>query len=165
MFFLWVAALSLVSTSINHQKIVYDNGLELHIAFAGLSGPVTASDLSIYNINQNQWVSPSEYNLTYDSNTQVAVVRFPAPPLKALPDGLYLASFFNREISLEFYSLPSDLNRDRKTDTQDFNVLSGNFNRVQSGYQPADFNKDGLVNGLDFNFLASKYGAKVPESN
>jgi hypothetical protein len=70
----------------------------------------------------------------------------------------------NVQTMWNFWFLGGDANRDRKVDTQDFNILSGHFGNSGEVFSEGNFNYDagGNVDSQDFNLFVSKYGKKLP---
>lgn len=70
----------------------------------------------------------------------------------------------NAQTMWNFWFLNGDANRDRKVDTQDFNILSGHFGNSGEVFSEGNFNYDagGNVDSQDFNLFVSKYGKKLP---
>lgn len=62
----------------------------------------------------------------------------------------------------DFFILQGDLNRDRKVNSTDFNLLVARFGQSGNFYQ-GDLNYDGLVNSTDFNLLLARYGSRLLE--
>lgn len=63
---------------------------------------------------------------------------------------------------LDFFVLAADANRDRKVNTLDFNILSGNFGQPGRNFAQGDFNYSTNVDSIDFNVLTGNYGKTLP---
>lgn len=113
-------------------------------------------------------IVPTAYS--YDSLTNILTYQLPA----SVPDGDYSVSFAGSSVRDyagntlgsgvvgTFWSLGGDINRDRKVNTQDFNVLAGHFG--SSGvFSDGDLNYDGTVDSVDFTAFAGKYGNSLPQ--
>ena len=89
-----------------------------------------------------------------------------------LPDGNYTASLpahriedndgtpAGNTLSVDFYILAGDANRDRFVDTTDFNILAANFG-TGNGFLQGDFTYDGRIDSKDFTLFVSKYGKRL----
>jgi hypothetical protein len=66
------------------------------------------------------------------------------------------------DVSIEFVTLPGDVNRDNIVDSQDFGLLKDNFGQA-GGWGEGDLNNDGLVDSQDFGILKDDFGSSVPE--
>jgi O-glycosyl hydrolase len=89
-----------------------------------------------------------------------------------LPDGNFSASLPAHRItdndgtpaantlSVDFFILAGDANRDRFVDTLDFNILAQNFGRGNK-FTQGDFNYDSSINSSDFNLFVAQYGKRL----
>jgi murein DD-endopeptidase MepM/ murein hydrolase activator NlpD len=94
---------------------------------------------------------------------------------EGLPDGNYrltlpaatigdLSSHFAATgATVDFFVLAADANRDRKVDTQDFNILAANFGGSNKVFSQGNFNYDalGTVDSADFNLFIAQYGKQL----
>ncbi len=91
-----------------------------------------------------------------------------------LPDGNYLATLpaasvfgasgesLTEDVSIEFFVLSGDANRDRVVNLADFGILRANFgSSTGSLFSQGDFNYDGDVNLADFGLLRASFGATL----
>jgi hypothetical protein len=99
-----------------------------------------------------------------------------APPAGApiLPDGDYRATIpagsvadlagnlLASDLTVEFFTLAGDANRDRTVNLADFNILAGNFGQAGT-FSDGDFTYDGNVNLADFNVLAARFGSVLSD--
>jgi hypothetical protein len=137
---------------------------------------VSAGDLLLQNLTTGATISTGNLVFEYVAGNTLTF-RFPGYSLGDLPDGNYLAMLPAAAISdaagnamagdhqFSFYVLNGDANRDRKVDTQDFNLLVGNYGRSSGAlFSDADFSRDGAVSSLDFNVLVAQYGKLLPSA-
>jgi hypothetical protein len=66
------------------------------------------------------------------------------------------------DVDADFFVLPGDANRDRRVDTEDFNILAGNFGKLGK-FTQGDFDYSGGVNSEDFNILVASFGYRLPQ--
>jgi hypothetical protein len=59
------------------------------------------------------------------------------------------------------YTYEGDADLDGIVSTNDFTLLSANFNAVDPGWVNGDFNYDGRANALDFNAIAANFGQNI----
>jgi hypothetical protein len=64
-------------------------------------------------------------------------------------------------VTADFYFLNGDATRDRKVDTQDFNILVSNFGSGGQVFSHGDFNYDATVDSTDFGVLVAQYGKSL----
>src|SRR5205823_5589370 len=117
-------------------------------------------------------VSTGAMSISFSGNT--ATVTFPGLTNGVLDDGNYhlsiaasgvsdtMGSPLINDVSLDFFVLAADANRDRTVNILDFNILATNYNQTPRTFSQGDFNYDSTVNVLDFNILASRYGTNLP---
>jgi hypothetical protein len=92
----------------------------------------------------------------------------------ALPNGNYrltipaaavadaAGNVLGHDLTLDFFVLAGDANRDRVVGIDDLSLLAQNYNKTGRTYATADFNNDGLTDIDDLNVLAQNYGQSVP---
>jgi ELWxxDGT repeat protein len=91
----------------------------------------------------------------------------------SLADGNYLATIAAGSVSdlagnslatdqtVDFFFLNADATRDRKVDTQDFNLLAANFGLTGGTFSQGDFNFDNSMDSLDLNILVAQFGKRL----
>lgn len=106
----------------------------------------------------------------YDANLQRARLSFTSPAA----DGNYRVTVNSAGVqdvagnsligtnTFDFFFLNGDMNRDRKVNTQDFNLLAANFGGAERVFSQGDLNFNGLVDSTDFNLFLSQYGKSLP---
>jgi hypothetical protein len=114
-------------------------------------------------------------SFTYNGTLFLATLSFaPLPPdgnfqIK-LPAGCvndsYGNALFSDYLSSTVFHLAADATRDRKVDTQDFNLLAANFGLSGKVFVQGNFDYDaaGAVNSVDFNVFVSQHGKQVPSA-
>lgn len=140
---------------------------------ANVSASLSAADLLLENLTTGQTVPAAFINPpAYDGATNTATFTF-SYPNNVLPDGDYRATLLAAGITTaggiplpfdhqyEFFHLTGDANRDRRVDSDDFNILASNFGLPVSSFSLGDFNYDGIVSSDDFNLLASRFGVAL----
>jgi hypothetical protein len=133
-----------------------------------VAGTVGQADLVVRNVATNETVSPAGF--AYDAATRVATFTLPGN----MRYGDYRATIARAAVTapsggglpqdfvLGFFSLPGDLNRDRRVDGTDFAILAGNFGKTGMTFATGDVNGDGRVDGTDFALLAGHFGKALP---
>lgn len=124
-----------------------------------LNGVVVAN-VTLKNTTTDEVIKPDRLELVADEKTGEQFVRFPGFENGVLPDGLYTCTIGPEH--LDFFVLAGDINRDRKVDTLDFNILSGNFGVVAARYSNGDLNYDGAVDSKDLNIYQAQVGKSLP---
>lgn len=130
------------------------------VRIAKTEHPFAESELELRNLHTDEKVPPDKMKLIADEQTGDTLLRFPAFADGVLPDGIYQLT--HGKSTLEFFVLAGDINRDRKVDTMDFNILSGNFGVVAASYSNGDLNYDGVVDSKDLNIFTSQKGKRLP---
>jgi len=117
-------------------------------------------------------ICQAAYKLVYSPNN-VATVTFPLLIDGRLADGNYRLTVkpeniqdaagngFAASYSFEFFVFTADANRDRKVDTQDFNLLAANFGGSSKVFSQGDFNYSGAIDSTDFDVLVTQYGKQL----
>jgi ELWxxDGT repeat protein len=146
----------------SHPAVLF----ELSKKAAGMQLP---EGLSVRNLATS--VVTSAQSVFFDEGTNRLVFALPT----TLPDGNYLTTLApgmltdthghtqTSEVTLSFFLLATDANRDRKVDTADFNLLASNFGGSSKVFSEGNFNYDanGLVNSEDFNLFIAQYGKSL----
>jgi hypothetical protein len=67
------------------------------------------------------------------------------------------------DVEFHTFVLAADATRDRKVDTQDFNLLAANFGGSNKVFSQGNFNYDasGIVDSIDLNILIAQFGKKL----
>ena len=68
-------------------------------------------------------------------------------------------------VTLQFFILPGDINRDRSVDTLDFNILAQSFGTNGALFSQGDVDLNGSVDSSDFVALIAAYGNHLPASS
>jgi probable HAF family extracellular repeat protein len=141
-----------------------------------VSGSLGIDDLLIENLTTQQTIPSSDFALAYDTATNTATFSYTGNASGingVLPDGNYRATLLAAgitnasgtpmpgDVTLDFFFLNGDANRDGAVNLADFNVLAANFGQSNRTFSQGDFNYDGIVNLQDFNLLASRFGVSV----
>jgi hypothetical protein len=80
-----------------------------------------------------------------------------------LVNGVICAADESGIYTLDRPRIPGDSNRDGKVDFADYQVLEGNFNTHELGWENGDFDGDGLVSFADYQQLEANFGDSIPE--
>lgn len=132
-------------------------------------------DITVKNLTTNTFIPSSDFQVIPSGSGLNDVTYNPTAGSDRLPSGDYEvtvpgtvtdtagnAAPARTEI---FFFQDADANRDRKVDTQDFNILAGHFGNSGEVFSEGNFNYDaaGSVDSLDFNILIAHYGEKLPD--
>jgi fibronectin-binding autotransporter adhesin len=130
---------------------------------------VSRSDFSVLNQTTGMTVSNAIGQVTYDANTNAATLTL----TNLLPDGNYRLTIAAADISnavgvpltnsvtLDFFVLAGDANRDRHVDFADLVILAQNYNLSGRNFGQGDFNYSGTVDFADLVILAQKYNSTL----
>jgi glucose/arabinose dehydrogenase len=133
---------------------------------------LTASDLQLVNLTTGVPVPAASIEMTW--NAGVALFTFPGYPGGLLPDGDYRATLpagsatdaagnpLAAPVTLDFFVLAADANRDRAVNFNDLLALARNYNAPGKTWADGDFNYDGTVNFSDLLILARSYNKALP---
>jgi glucose/arabinose dehydrogenase len=160
----------------DEAKPTFGTAQRLRIAFNEYVGDsLTPSDLVLVNQTTGQTVPTANISLQYDASTNVATFSFPgfADANGVLPDGNYHATIaasavtdvsgnaLSSDMSLDFFALTGDLNRDRHVDAADQAILTAHLNQGGT-YTQGDLNYDGTVNAADQAILTQNLALWLP---
>jgi hypothetical protein len=157
-----------IPPSVNNDSFGYASSDEpVVFAFSeNVSASLDTGDLTVTNLADNSTVTPG--GVSYDGATNTASFSMPS-----LPDGNYRAVLhgsgvtdqagnpMSGDVTVDFFVLGGDANRDRTVDLTDFTVLASNFNGTGKSWNTADFNYDGVVDLTDFTILASRFNSTL----
>lgn len=137
-----------------------------------LSPVLSNASLGLVNVDDSTQIPTADIFYAWDGGTNSAVFTFDNYQYGALPDGNYFASlgtvtdlYGNAAINsgdFSFFFLQGDSTQDRKVDTQDFNVLAGNFG-AGTTFAEGDLTFDASIDSVDFTVLLAQYGKTLPE--
>jgi hypothetical protein len=147
----------------------FDSNQRIAVHFSkDVLGTLSLDDLQITNLSTGQQVPSSSFALEI-----TGPAGYPTTarwrPLTMLPDGNYRVTLLSTAVvdayglsiptglSLDFFILAGDANRDRKIDAMDLGILSANWQGANKAFSQADFNYDGLVDISDLYILASQW--------
>jgi Dockerin type I domain/Bacterial Ig-like domain len=143
------------------QRATFESNESLRTSF-------TASRISLNNLSTGQLVSASLYAISI--SRRVVTVTFNT----ILPAGHYRLTLntgsvrdlagnnLSQAASLQFFSLPGDVNFDRRVDAQDLLILARNFGRSSNvTWTQGDLNLDGRVDRQDVALLNESWGQWV----
>jgi hypothetical protein len=153
----------LYSTSLNKLSFSFSENVAASLSTGSLSVVIVNPDGSTgASINVN--------SMSYDSASNNATFTLATP----LSDGNYRATLnavtttdavgnalAGGNVSLPFFVLPADVNRDRAVNALDFNALAAHFGSA-GGFTSCDFDFNGVVNSADFNLLAQHFNELIP---
>ena len=141
-----------------------------------VSASLGTDDLLIENLTTQQTIPSSDFALAYDASTNAATFTYTGNAggiNGVLPDGNYRATLLAAgitngsgtpmpaDVTLDFFFLNGDANRDGQVNLSDFNVLAANFGQGGRDFTQGDFTYDTIVNLSDFNILASRFGQSL----
>jgi hypothetical protein len=140
--------------------------------FDALASSIAPSDLLLTNLTTGQALDCGKLcTVSYDSLTRTASWVFNA----ALPDGNYRAILpvnsvsddtgspaLGANVTLDFFALGGDANRDRIVDINDLSILSMNWQGSNKLFSQGDFNYDGKVDAKDLGILSSHWQRSLP---
>lgn len=132
-------------------------------------GSFTTADLTLLQLPSTT-INPALMNLNYGGGQTSPTLTFTGLlangnyRLTVAASGVTDASkvYLASDHVLDFFVLAADANRDRKVNTQDFNLLVGNFGQAGRNFAQGNFNYSGLVDSTDFAILAGNYGTVLP---
>jgi ELWxxDGT repeat protein len=144
----------------------------LSIAFSeDVAGSFVANDVELRDasgllLDRSQWSFASGLD-AYRTSALIGLlprladgnysVRIPAGSVADLAGNV-----LSGDVGGSFFVLSGDANRDRKVNTEDFNILAANFGESIRTFYQGDFTYDSSVTSADFNVLVSQYGKTVP---
>ena len=185
-YFYWVASYN--SASIASPKSASDTGFVDSIAptistqsFQSQVGPpylsftfsetvaaISASNLSLTNLDQSGGAVPMIGSVSYASNTAEFFLDV------AMPDGDFRATVTGvtdaagnalaGANTYDFCFLRGDATGDRAINALDFNALATHFGSAGAGFSGGDFNFDGAVDTQDFSAMALRWGTTLPSA-
>jgi hypothetical protein len=145
---------------------------QLQLVFSqNVGSSFSTSDLTVKNLETGQ-IIPTQ--IVSSSGGQTFTLRFGTNV--TLPDGNYSATIAAGAVSgsggasnaapmsVNFFFLRGDANRDRTVNGADATVLIGNIGRA-GDFSQGDFNYDGKVTLRDYNVLAASIGRSLPQTN
>jgi ELWxxDGT repeat protein len=147
------------------------NPQTLTITFTqSLADSLTLADWKLTDRATGQDVSDLLTSLSFNPDTDTATLTLVATLPKGnyrltLPAGAAADPSGNptaADVSLDFFHLPGDINRDRSVNFDDLLILAKNYNKTAVGYTNGDLNGDGVVNFDDLLVLAKNYNATLP---
>ncbi len=136
-----------------------------------VSAFLSRSDYTITNVDTGETLPQSAGVLSFNTMSSQAVLDL----LGDIPNGNYelvveASDIANgagvpasgAPITLEFFVLAGDANRDRTVNLADFGILRANFGTTGTGvFSQGDFNYDGNVNLADFGILRASFGTTL----
>lgn len=134
-----------------------------------LSEPATLNGATLTNLTTNEVLSGAQLQIS--ANGDIVSIRRAGglllsdgnwqltAPAGALTDAAGNAS--TAPLSVDFFVLAGDANRDRAVNIADFSVLAGRFNQP-GAFADGDFNYSGAVEIGDFSILASRFNTSLP---
>jgi ELWxxDGT repeat protein len=134
---------------------------------------VDLSRLVLANRSTGQPVPGTAFAVTYDAATRTLRVRLSSAAGTHLADGDYrltlpAGSVVDRagnatpaDVTVDFFVLAGDANRDRTVNFSDLLTLAKNYNQAGKAWADGDFTGDGLVNFSDLLILAKAYNKSL----
>jgi parallel beta-helix repeat protein len=146
--------------------------VSVKFGFDALASSISASDLLLANLTTGQTLDCALIStLSYDPLTRTAAWVFNS----ALPDGNFRAILPAKSLSdnsglpalgtnltLDFFALGGDANRDRIVDINDLAILATNWQGSNKLFSQGDFNYDGKVDAKDLGILSSHWQRTLP---
>jgi methylglyoxal synthase len=150
------------------QQVVFSMSESIGASFA-------LTDVTLTNLDTNQPVLPANLIGVFNAATNEIVIQFTGFPFLALPNGNYRATLnagsvqdtaglpFGGPVSIDFYTLAGDANRDRKVDVADLGILASNWQQPGRTFSQGnfDYSGTGLVDVADLGVLASGWQLTV----
>jgi len=151
------------------------NGAPMSIEFQfddDVSASLDSSWLTLTNADDATQIPTADIFFAWDAGTSTARFTFDNYAYGALPDGNYHASipagamdaFGNLTATggdIDFTFLQADAKQDSRVDTQDFNMLAGNFG-TGTTFAEGDFTFDATIDSVDFDVFIAQYGKQLP---
>jgi hypothetical protein len=165
-----------IPPQVSSSNFEFESAQSLKLHFTeDVSLSLDSSDLVVKNTTTGQTLSSGDVSVVFDVVTNTATVRF-GPDV--LPNGNYTATVLASGVTdqagnalaadyvADFFVLAGDANRDGAVNSDDFNILAGNFGLSGKTFSQGNFSYDpaGLVNSLDFNILATNFGTSLGAS-
>lgn len=150
---------------------------ELRVQFSeDVGASIVADDITITNLDTNTPVDLAGLQVVYNATYETLHVTFPAFDYRVLPDGNYRLTINHNnvedasgnllaaDLSLDFYTLAGDVNRDRVVNFNDLLVIAQNYGKWDMPFSQGnvDYSPDGLINFSDLLILAQQYGTSLP---
>lgn len=152
-----------------------DRPLTLRLAFSeNVSASFQTSAFVLRNLTTGQTIDPASLAITFSAVTNEIYFGFTPLTGGVLPDGNYHLSIpaasltdeagnpLTSDVSLDFYVLAGDANRDRTVSFSDLLIIAQNYGQPGKSFSQGDFNYDGTVNFSDLLILAQNYGKSLP---
>jgi hypothetical protein len=131
------------------------------------AGSISAGDLLLVNLTTSAVVDcGTASSVSYNAATRTATWAFSIN----LPDGNYRATLpagnvldttnspiLTTDLTIDFFVLAGDANRDRMVDIQDLGILSMNWQGSGKLFSQGDFNYDGKVDAADLGILSTNW--------
>ncbi len=159
------------------KRFNFETGQSISVRFdKSVRAHLDLSDFTLVRVNPGPvWTAPSsQLNFSYDRVTDTATITFGGLPGAILPDGDYqltinslgvtdlVGNAMSNDLTLNFFVLKGDLNRDGTVSISDFITLSSNFNKPNATYADGDLNYDGQVTISDFIDLSANFNKSLP---
>ncbi|MEL7237994.1 MAG: Ig-like domain-containing protein, partial [Planctomycetota bacterium] len=163
----------LVGPQLVKASFAFEQGQEMKLSFDEPLDPASlqSDDVVLLNLATDQTIDSGLVVSLSDDQTAVLVRR--DLPAGLLPDGNYRLTLAagavqdtagnpqDSDVTLDFFILAGDANRDRSVDLADFLILRQNFGNG-SLFSEGDFNYDGAIDLADFLILRGNFNASLP---
>jgi len=120
---------------------------------------ITLDNVTVKYAKTGETITMSKLAVTKDDASGDCLITFPGYENGVLPDGEYVITAGG--LTGSFFVLSGDVNRDRKVDSLDFNIISGNFGVVAATHSNGDLNYDGTVDSKDLNIFTAQNGKSL----
>jgi len=148
---------------------------EIRLAFSeDVSASFQPDTVVLKNLTTNQTIDPANLSITFTHYANEIDFGLSPLPGGVLPDGNYRLTIpaakltdvagnpLTQDVSLDFFVLAGDANRDRTVGFADLLILAQNYNGTGRTFSQGDFNYDGKVDFSDLLILAQQYNKTLP---
>lgn len=161
-----------VAAPVGTPAFDFERQQALNVTFnQDVSTSISKEDFKVYSMPGMVPVSTSLAAFSYNSATRTATLNFGAQ----LPDGNYKLVLDSgavesstgvpcAAISLDYYVLTGDANRDRTVDFADLLIVAQNYGKLNQSFSQGNFDYDptGEVDFDDLLLLVQRYGNNLP---
>lgn len=163
-----------VAPSVAGQLFTFESSQAARISFSeNVGASLSVSDIVLQNLTTNQTIAAGDLALSYNAVQNVARIAYSGSPNGALRDGDYRLTIaapnvqdpfgnqLTEGVTMDFFVLGGDANRDRSVDIADFSTLAANFN-APGTFSAGNFDYTGDVGIGDFAILAANFNVSLP---
>ena len=162
----WVATLPLIDVV---TEFHFQTRQALLFTFNQPLASLNASALSVINLTTGASIAASNFIMELDGDTatftHTAGILADGNYIATLPAGSVTAvggASNTADVTLSYFVLAGDANRDRNVDLADAGILRTHFGGAEKAFGQGDFNYDTNVDLADFGILRGNFGTFLP---